>query len=409
MEAAFALEAPAVEVRERLAGFVLEVVGPLPLRRQRENALLYVRGLIEHGGRKSLQPTLFRLEETPARYESVQQFLADSPWDPEVLVRACAERVASELGVTAWVVDDTGIVKDGKHSPGVKRQYSGTLGKIGNCQITVSVHAVGARGTLPLGWRLYLPEEWCEDWERRRKAKIPDGLSFQTKPELAGELCKQAAAWEVPTAPILADCAYGDDTAFRTRLAELELEYVVAVRAETSVYGPETTFAVPRRNGRTGRPRTVARPDRTPESVRALAERLPAKAWSTLPCRTTPAGKDVPARFAFVRVVATHPVRNNNRAPREEWLIIEWPETEQAPSDYWLSNLAADEPLERLARLARLRWTIELDYRQLKGELGLDHYEGRSYPGFHHHTALVTCAHAFLTLERLDPKVLRPA
>ena len=409
MEAAFALEVPAVEVRERLAGFVLEVAGRLPLRRQRENALLYVRGLIEHGGRKSLQPTLFRLEETPARYESVQQFLADSPWDPEVLVRACAERVAPEIGVTAWVVDDTGIVKDGKHSPGVKRQYSGTLGKIGNCQITVSVHAVGARGTLPLGWRLYLPEEWCDDWERRRKAKIPDGISFQTKPELAGELCEQAAAWEVPAAPILADSAYGDDTAFRTRLAELELEYVVAVRAETSVYGPETTFAVPQRNGRTGRPRTVARPDRKPESVRSLAERLPAKAWTTLPCRTTPAGEDVPGRFAFVRVVATHPVRNNNRPPREEWLIIEWPETEEAPTDYWLSNLGEDEPHERLARLARLRWTIELDYRQLKGELGLDHYEGRSYLGFHHHTALVTCAHAFLTLERLDPKARRPA
>ena len=409
MEAAFALEVPAVEVRERLAGFVLEVAGRLPLRRQRENALLYVRGLIEHGGRKSLQPTLFRLEETPARYESVQQFLADSPWDPEVLIRACVERVAPEIGVAAWVVDDTGIVKDGKHSPGVKRQYSGTLGKIGNCQITVSVHAVGARGTLPVGWRLYLPAEWCDDWERRRKAKIPDGISFQTKPELAGELCEQAAAWEVPAAPILADSAYGDDTAFRTRLAELELEYVVAVRAETSVYGPETTFAVPQRNGRSGRPRKVARPDRKPESVRSLAERLPAMAWTTLPCRTTPAGEDVPGRFAFVRVVATHPVRNNNRPPREEWLIIDWPETEEAPTDYWLSNLAEDEPLERLARLARLRWTIELDYRQLKGELGLDHYEGRSYLGFHHHTALVTCAHAFLTLERLDPKAPRPA
>ena len=157
----------------------------MPLRRQRENALLYVRGLVEHGGRKSLQPTLFRLEETPARYESMQQFLADSPWDPELLVRGCAERVAPEIGVMAWVVDDTGIVKDGKHSPGVKRQYSGTLGKIGNCQITVSVHAVGERGTLPLGWPLYLPEEWCDDRERRRKAKIPDAVGFETKPQLA--------------------------------------------------------------------------------------------------------------------------------------------------------------------------------------------------------------------------------
>jgi SRSO17 transposase len=409
MEAAVAVEAPALAVRERLAGFVEAVATWLPLRRQRENALLYVRGLVEQGGRKSLQPTLFRLEETPARYESLQQFLADSPWDPGLLVRACAERVAPEIGVLAWIVDDTGIVKDGKHSPGVKRQYSGTLGKIGNCQITVSVHAVGERGTLPLGWRLYLPEEWCEDCERRQKAKIPDAVCFQTKPELAGQLCAQAATWELPAAPILADSAYGDDSAFRGRLAQLELEYVVAVRAETSVYGPETSFAVPQRSGGTGRPRTVARPDRKPQSVRSLAERLPAAAWQTLPCRTSPEGADVPGRFAFVRVVATHPVRNNNRPPREEWLIIEWPPGEHAPGNYWLSNLAADEPLERLARLARLRWTIELDYRQLKGELGLDHYEGRSYRGFHHHCALVTCAHAFLTEERLRPIAQRPA
>ena len=295
MEALLALEMSAVDVRERLAGFVLEVAERLPLGRQRENALLYVRGLVEHGGRKSLQPTLFRLEETPARYESMQQFLADSPWDPRLLVRACAERVAPELGVTAWVVDDTGIVKDGKHSPGVKRQYSGTLGKIGNCQITVSVHAVGARGTLPLGWRLYLPEEWCDDRERRRKAKIPEAVCFQTKPQLAACLCEQAAGWELPAAPILADSAYGDDSAFRTRLHGLELEYVLAVSAQISVYGPETTFAVPERNGTTGRPRTVARADRKPESVRSLAERLRRR-----PGRRCPAARPRAARTSPV-------------------------------------------------------------------------------------------------------------
>jgi len=171
MEAAM-VEMSASEPRERLLAFVGGVVRLLPHLRQRENAVLYVRGLIEQGGRKSLQPTLFRLEETAARYESVQQFLADSPWDPELLVRACAERVGPEIGVLAWIVDDTGVVKDGLHSPGVKRQYSGTLGKIGNCQIAVSVHAVGERGTLPLGWRLYLPEEWCDDVARDRKSVV---------------------------------------------------------------------------------------------------------------------------------------------------------------------------------------------------------------------------------------------
>jgi SRSO17 transposase len=408
MEAAL-VEMSASAPRERLLAFVDEVVRPLPHVRQRENALLYVRGLIEHGGRKSLQPTLFRLEETPARYESMQQFLADSPWDPAGLVRACAERVAPEIGVLAWVIDDTGIAKDGRHSPGVKRQYSGTLGKIGNCQIAVSLHAVGERGTLPLGFALYLPEEWCADRERRRQAKIPERVVFQTKPQLAASLAERASAWELAAAPILADCAYGDDTAFRTGLHALEREYVLAVSAQVSVYGPETTFAVPERNGGVGRRRSVARPDRKPESVRALAERLPSRAWKTLPCRTTGAGEDVSSRFAFVRVVATHPVRTDCLPPREEWLIIEWPAGAEAPSDYWLSNLPTDTSHERLARLARLRWTIELDYRQLKGELGLDHYEGRSYAGFHHHCALVTCAHAFLTLERLDPKAPRPA
>jgi SRSO17 transposase len=408
METVVAVGMPAVEARERLVRFVDAVVGGLAHPRQRANAGLYVRGLIEHGGRKSLQPTLFRLGQDAACYESVQQFLADSPWQSALLVRACAERVASEIGVVAWVVDDTGIAKDGSHSPGVKRQYSGTLGRVGNCQITVSVHAVGERGTLPLGWRLYLPEEWCDDPARRRKAKIPDDVVFQTKSGLAAALCEQAASFEAPTAPVLADAAYGDDYAFRSRLDALALEYVVAVRAETSVFGPETRFAVPERSGGLGRPRSVERPDRRHESVGTLARRLPGEVWQTLPCRTTPTGDDVDGRFAFVRVAAAGPVERYHQPHRWEWLIIEWPVDADAPTDYWLANLPTAEPHERLARLARLRWTIELDYRQLKGELGLDHYEGRSYLGFHHHCALVTCAHAFLTLERLDPKAPRP-
>ena len=409
MEAAVRLEMPAVEARERLAGFVDEVTSVLWLPVQRRNAFLYVRGLVEQGGRKSLQPTLFRLEETPARYESMQQFLADSPWDPDLLVRECAERVVPRIGVQAWVIDDTGIPKCGRHSPGVKRQYSGTLGKIGNCQIGVSVHAVGERGTAPLGWALYLPEEWCADAERRRKAKIPEAVAFETKPQLAAGLARQAACWRLPRAPILADSAYGDDSGFRTDLHQAGLEYVLAVSPTVAVFGPETTFAVPEQpRGKRGRPFSVARPDRKQESLLALAQRLPGRAWRTIACRETAAGKEVTSRFAFVRVVAAHPVRKDHQPPREEWLIIEWPSGAEQPCDYWLSNLPPETSPHRLARLARLRWTIELDYKQLKGELGLDHYEGRRYLGFHHHTALVTCAHAFLTLERLHPKAPRP-
>jgi SRSO17 transposase len=184
---------------------------------------------------------------------------------------------------------------------------------------------------------------------------------------------------------------------------------VLAVGPQIGVFDPETTFTVADRKPGRGRPPSVARADRDPEAVLELAQRLPDDAWRAVACRMTPAGDVVHSRFAFVRVTAAHPVTRDHQAPRTEWLIIEWPEGHDAPCDYWISNLPDDSAPERLARLARLRWTIELDYRQLKGELGLDHYEGRSYLGFHHHCALVTCAHAFLTLERMYPKARRPA
>ena len=400
----------AVEVRERLIGFVDGIVSELQLPRQRQNAGLYVRGLIEQGARKSLQPTLFRLEETPARYESMQQFLADSPWDPALVVRRCAERVVPELGVEAWVLDDTGFPKAGKRSPGVKRQYSGTLGKIGNCQIGVSVHAVGKYGTAPLGWALYLPEDWCEDPERRTKAKIPESVVFKTKPELGVELVERAASWGLPPAPVLGDQAYGDNTALRERFHDGESEYVLSVGAVTKVFAPETVFDVPARSGERGRPKSRPKPDREPETIKDLIARVADTQSRTVAFRDGPGGEPVSSWFVFVRVRAAN---NHEKAtpwpPREEWLIAEWALGEPEPTDYWISNLPVDTEPERLARLARLRWKIELDYKQLKGELGLDHDEGRSWIGWHHHTALVTVAHGFLTLERLDPKAPRPA
>jgi len=416
MEAVLEFEAPvevegaAVEVGERLVGFVGEVTRGLPHQRQRENAGLYVRGLVEQGGRKSLQPTLFRLGEDAACYESMQQFLADSPWDPALLVRACAERVVPEIGVEAWVLDDTGFPKDGKHSPGVKRQYSGTLGKIGNCQLGVSVHAVGERGTVPLGWALYLPEEWCADDLRRKKAKIPESVSFKTKPELGVDLVERAAGWGLHAVPVLGDHAYGENTALRGRLHDAGREYVLAVGAATTVFSLETVFAVPEQTASTGRPKSRPRPDRKPEAIGDLIARLGSKRARRVSFRDGPDGKPIRSRFVFVRVRAAHNWKHATPSPpREEWLIAEWPAGKAHPTDYWLSNLPANTKPERLARLARLRWKIELDYKQLKGELGLDHYEGRSWIGWYHHTALVTAAHAFLTLERLDPKAPRPA
>jgi SRSO17 transposase len=409
LEAPVGVETAAAVVRERLVGFVGEVTRWLPLARQRENAGLYVRGLIEDGRRKSLQPTLFRLGEDGARYESMQQFLADSPWDPVLLVRACAERVAPEIGVEAWVLDDTGFPKDGRRSPGVKRQYSGTLGKIGNCQIGVSVHAVGSRGTVPLGWALYLPEDWCADSERRARAKIPEQIAFKTKPELGVGLVEHAAGWGIPAAPVLGDQAYGDNTPLRERLHLAGRDYVLAVAAPTKVFAPETLFVVPEPTGARGRPKSRALPDSEPVTIGDLVARVGQDNAQTVTFRDGPEGEPISSRFVFVRVRAAH---DREKAtpwpPREEWLIAEWPPDRDMPIDYWISNLPADTEPERLARLARLRWKIELDYKQLKGELGLDHYEGRSWLGWHHHTALVTCAHAFLTLERLCPKAPRP-
>ncbi len=399
--------APAVKAR--MEAFVAQVAGAAmdhPV--QRANAEVYVRGLLAAGARKSLEPLVGRLGGD-GDYQSLQQFLADSPWDSGRLMQAVVERVAPVVRAEAWVLDDTGFPKDGKHSPGVKRQYSGTLGKIGNCQIGVSLHAVSERATLPLGWALYLPEDWCADPERRRKAKIPEQVTFQTKPQLGVGLVKQAAGWAIDRAPVLGDAAYGENTQLRSELDAGGIDYVLSINPDTTIFAPGTAFAVPDRTpGKPGRNPAAHRSDRDPISVGEYAKTLTDTDFQTVAFRGTGKTK-MRSRFAFRRITAAHPVTRDRLAPREEWLIIEWPEGAEAPTDYWISNLPAGTKPQRLARLARLRWMIELDYRQLKGELGLDHYEGRSYLGWYHHTALVTASHAFLTLERTDPKAQRRA
>ena len=406
-------------VQERLEAFAGEVLaGAMNRPVQVRNGGLYLRGLIEDGARKSLEPLVLRLG-ADADYQSMQQFLADSPWDPARVVQAVAERVAPEIEVEAWVLDDTGFPKDGKDSPGVKRQYTGTLGKIANCQIGVSVHAVGKTGTVPLGWALYLPEGWCEDAQRRRKAKIPDEVVFKTKVELAGDLVERASGWAIPRAPVLGDHDYGRRGKLRARLDQAGCEYVLAVGPEPLVFEHGTTFE---RKTKRGGVRKRPRPDRTPEPLGELIARLGQRRAQTVNFRDGPDGQAVSSSFILTRVHVAHAPGEQQHGPRrpesspdaelpprEEWLIAEWPAGAANPTGYWLSNLPADTTPERLARLARLRWKIELDYKQLKGELGLDHYEGRSWLGWYHHTALVTAAHGFLTLERLDPFHPRPA
>jgi SRSO17 transposase len=410
---------PPSAVRERLEAFAGEVLAATMNRPvQWVNGGLYLRGLLEHGPRKSLEPMVARLGGD-ADYQSLQQFVADSPWDPALVVKAVAQRVAPDVDVEAWVLDDTGFPKDGKDSPGVKRQYSGTLGKTGNCQIGVSVHAVGARGTVPLGWALYLPEDWCEDSQRRRKAKIPDEVAFKTKSELGVELVERAAGWGVPKAPVLGDHAYGENTWLRDRLDQAQCEYMLCVGPTTKVFEQGTVFAIPPKKPKATRAPRRPQPDRKAQPIGELIDRLSAESAQTVTFRDGPDGEPVTSRFIFARVHAAHGWRDDQRRsgwregaevpPREEWLIAEWPDGHEQPTDYWISNLPADTEPERLARLARMRWKMELDYKQLKGELGLDHYEGRSWLGWYHHTALVTAAHGFLTPERLNPFRPRPA
>lgn len=400
------------EVRDRLQAFLGQVTAGVFSRSEpRATCALYARGLLDPAGlRKSAEP-LWGRSDRSVTYESLQHFLADSRWDPGQLTRNVVELVYSRIDPVAWVIDDTGFAKDGKMSPGVARQYSGTLGKIGNCQIGVSIHAAGTQGTLPLSWALYLPDKaWCQDSERRRRAKIPDHVAFQTKPQLATDLATRAAGWKIDPKPILGDEAYGKNNALRTGLNDAALQYVLAVDMDANVWPADTAFSVPDRTpGSRGRAPRRPVADRPARSIQQLVDALPDTAFRELRFRDDRTD-DLPSlsHFAMVRVIAEHPVKRDQQDPREEWLIVERPDPEGPPSDYWISNLPADTDPEELARLARLRWTIELDYKQLKGHLGLDHYEGRSWAGWHHHVAMVTMAHAFLTLERLDPKAPRP-
>jgi SRSO17 transposase len=228
---------------------------------------------------------------------------------------------------------------------------------------------------------------------------------------------ERAAGWNLPKAPVLGDHAYGENTWLRDRLDHTGCEYVLSVGPTTKVFAQGTVFAVPAKKNKAHRPHTQLHPDREAEPIGELIGRLRADSVQTVTFRDGPDGEAVTSQFIFARVHAAHGWRQDQRKwreaaqvpPREEWLIAEWPDGKHEPTDYWISNLSAHTEPERLARLARMRWKMELDYKQLKGELGLDHYEGRSWLGWYHHTALVTAAHGFLTLERLNPFRPRPA
>jgi len=361
---------------------------------RRGPCLDYVQGLLLPGERKSMEPMASRLDarKTSSKHQSLQQFITDSPWDERRLLDAARAYALPAMslcgGLSAWVIDDTGIPKKGIHSVGVGRQYCGVLGKQDNCQVAVSVSLANERMGLPVAWRLYLPESWANNPSRRKKSKVPKEVIFRRKWEIALDEIDYLLAAQVPRAPVLADAGYGMITEFRNGLTERGLTYAVGVQpdqgVELALEESPSRWRIKPANG----------------SAHALAEALPSSAWHMITWREGTRG-DQTSRFAAVRVRQTHRVKIKEPIRPTEWLIIEWPNSATNPTKYALATLPADIDLKELIRRWKLRWRIERDYEDLKGELGLDHFEGRSWRGFHHHGALCFAAYAFVAAERV--------
>ncbi len=367
----------------------------------------YCAGLLLPGERKSVEPMAARLAPDNIRrtHQSLHHLVADAPWSDEAVLGSVRGHVLTAMKqngpVVAWIVDDTGFVKKGTHSVGVARQYCGRVGKQENCRVAVSLSVSTYHVSLPIAWRLYLPESWASDQERRKEAGIPNEIGFQTKPAIALAQIRQAVEQEVATAPVLADAAYGNDSGFREGITALNLRYAVGVHENITVWRPgQTPRPKPRRKGR-GRPPTRLHRDaqHRPVAVKELALSLPEPAWKTVTWREGIRHK-LKSRFAAVRVRPAHRDEKRSEPYPEEWLLMEWPAGEPEPTQYWLSTLPTPTRLTALVRLAKHRWIIERDYEELKQELGLGHYEGRGWRGFHHHATLCIAAYGFLVIER---------
>jgi SRSO17 transposase len=390
--------------RAALVAFAEEMYGSLMRCDQRAKGEQYVRGLLLEGRRKSIQPMAARLPDGDE--QGLQQFITDSPWDDLPVRRLLARRMTKEIGSEGWVVDDTGLPKDGRWSPGVGHQYCGALGKTANCQVLVSVNAVTDRASCPLDWRLFLPAAWDEDTERRARARIPDAVRHRAKWQLALDILDELIAWGLARQVVQADGGYGDITAFRVGLEQRDLGYVVQVKATTSAQPADAVPVTPVYSGR-GRP-PAARYPAAPSSLRDLIVAA-GRAGAQMVCWRDGDRGPLRSEFVALRVrPANDAQRDDDGVLPERWLLAEWPAGKDTPTKYWLSNLPADTTATTLVQLAKLRWRVEHDYRELKQCLGLDHYEGRSYRGLHHHLTCVTVAHAFLTITRLHRDPGRP-
>jgi SRSO17 transposase len=368
----------------------------------------YCKGLLLPGERKSVEPMAARLAPDNVRrmHQSLHHLVADAPWNEEEMLGEVRRQVLPTIQkhgpVVAWIVDDTGLPKQGKHSVGVARQYCGQIGKHDNCQAAVSLSVSSWSSSLPIAWRLYLPEVWCQNAERRQQAGIPEEIKFQTKPEIALGQIRQAVEQKVAVGVVLADAGYGNGTPFRTAVTELGLQYMVGVESSTTVWEPgqQPLPAPPRKSGRGASPKRLQRSaDHQPISVKQLAFNLPASAWKEIGWRQG-SRETLRSRFAAVRVRPAHRDYKRTEPHPEEWLVIEWPKKESEPKKYWLSTLPAKTSLKSLVKMAKHRWIIERDYEELKQELGLGHYEGRGWRGFHHHGVLCIAAYGFLVSER---------
>lgn len=370
----------------------------------------YCAGLMAPLKRKSVEPMAAHVEPGNARakHQSLHHFVSQAAWSDEEMLKRVAQWVVPRMDFSAggwWVVDDTGFPKQGRHSVGVARQYCGMLGKQDSCQVAVSVSLACEKASLPVAWRLYMPQEWIDDEERRKKAAVPQDVEFATKPSIALAQIKRLMDEGAPRYCVLADAGYGVDTAFREGLSELGLSYAVGVTASVTVWPPghEPLPAKPYSGrGRTGeRLRIGDEPEQRPRSVKEVAFALEPTAWQDVTWRDG-TNFTLCSRFARVRVRSAHRTEKRSQLPPEQWLLIEWPQGHKEPLKYWLSTLPEDLALKRMVFEAKMRWRIERDYQDLKQEVGLGHYEGRSWRGFHHHASLSIAAYGFLVAHQLQ-------
>ena len=367
----------------------------------------YCTGLMLPLSRKSVEPMAARIDplHASAKHQSLHHFVAKASWSDQALLRRVAQWVVPQMDFSTggwWIIDDTGFPKKGKHSVGVARQYCGVLGKQDNCQVAVSVSLACEMGSIPVAWQLYLPAIWAQDKARRAKAGVPEAIEFATKPQIALQQMRDLLAQGAPQHCVLADAGYGIDYAFRQGLSDMGLAYMVGITAAVVVWPPGVQPLPPKSYSGMGRPSVMPRRTavRQPMSVKALALALPDSAFHTISWREGSNAR-LTGRFAALRVRCAGSNVGKARLLPEQWLLIEWLADQAEPEKYYLSTLPETAAINDLVAAAHMRWRIERDYQDLKQDLGLGHYEGRGWTGFHHHASLSIAAYGYLMALRL--------